>query len=116
LPQDGRSLVPLLDGNTEGWPDRMIFSHQNRFGETRMTPGGSPFSLTVPETRPSGGPSLPQPISARLAKSSVHRDHVRSRQFICGDAGFRRDSISSHPTAARRLACQAVDTCPSRSH
>ncbi len=39
LPQDGRCLVPLLDGNTEGWPDRMIFSHQNRFGETRMTPG-----------------------------------------------------------------------------
>ena len=39
LPQDGRSLVPLLDGQSEAWPDRMIFSHQNRFGETHMTPG-----------------------------------------------------------------------------
>ena len=39
LPLDGRSLVPLLKGETENWPDRMIFTHQNQFGETRMTPG-----------------------------------------------------------------------------
>lgn len=39
LPQDGRSLVPLLKGEAKDWPDRMIFAHQNRFGETRMTPG-----------------------------------------------------------------------------
>lgn len=39
LPQDGRSLVPLLKGETAGWPDRMIFTHQNRFGETHLTPG-----------------------------------------------------------------------------
>ena len=25
LPQDGRSLVPLLQGRTNGWPERMIF-------------------------------------------------------------------------------------------
>jgi hypothetical protein len=39
LPQDGLSLVPLLEGNTKGWPDRMIFTHQNQLGDTRMTPG-----------------------------------------------------------------------------
>ncbi len=39
LPQDGRSLVPLLNGDEAGWPGRMIFAHQNRFGETLMTPG-----------------------------------------------------------------------------
>ncbi len=39
LPQDGRSLVPLLRGDTGDWPDRLIFTHQNRFGETHMTPG-----------------------------------------------------------------------------
>lgn len=26
LPQDGRSLVPLLDGKTNGWPDRVLFN------------------------------------------------------------------------------------------
>ena len=29
-PLDGVSLVPLLEGKTEGWPDRLIFSHQAR--------------------------------------------------------------------------------------
>ncbi len=39
LPLDGRSLAPLLRGNCEHWPERLLFSHQNRFGETLMTPG-----------------------------------------------------------------------------
>lgn len=39
LPLDGRSLAPLLRGETENWPDRMIFAHQNQLGETRLTPG-----------------------------------------------------------------------------
>ena len=26
LPQDGRSLAPLLDGNTNGWPNRILFN------------------------------------------------------------------------------------------
>lgn len=40
LPQDGRSLAPLLLGEAVGSPDRMIFAHQNRFGETLPSPGG----------------------------------------------------------------------------
>lgn len=39
LPLDGRSLAPLLYDKDGDWPDRMIFSHQNRLGETHMTPG-----------------------------------------------------------------------------
>ncbi|MCB1123151.1 MAG: arylsulfatase, partial [Verrucomicrobiae bacterium] len=40
LPLDGMSLMPLLNGTADSWPDRMIFTHQNRFGDTLMTPGG----------------------------------------------------------------------------
>lgn len=35
LPLDGVSLVPLLKGETAGWPDRMIFSHWGRRGSVR---------------------------------------------------------------------------------
>jgi len=35
LPLDGVSLAPLLDGETGGWPDRMIFSYWNRKGAVR---------------------------------------------------------------------------------
>ncbi len=38
-PIDGKDLTPLLEGGDVSWPDRMIFAHQNRFGETMMTPG-----------------------------------------------------------------------------
>jgi arylsulfatase A-like enzyme len=38
-PLDGRSLVPLLKSDTAQWPDRMLFTHQNRLGRTEMTPG-----------------------------------------------------------------------------
>jgi len=36
---DGRSLVPLLNGENTEWRDRMVFTHQNRHGETHLTPG-----------------------------------------------------------------------------
>lgn len=35
LPLDGVSLVPLLKGETAGWPDRMIFTHWGRRGSVR---------------------------------------------------------------------------------
>jgi arylsulfatase A len=35
LPLDGVSIVPLLQGETETWPDRMIFSYWNRKGAVR---------------------------------------------------------------------------------
>jgi len=41
---DGRSLAPLFEQTTDSvedeWPDRLIFTHQNVFGDNRMFPGG----------------------------------------------------------------------------
>ena len=35
LPLDGRSLAPLLDGDTVAWPDRMLFWHWRNRGAVR---------------------------------------------------------------------------------
>jgi arylsulfatase A-like enzyme len=34
FPLDGRSLRPLLEGNTNGWPERILFTHQTRALQT----------------------------------------------------------------------------------
>jgi arylsulfatase A len=39
LPQDGISLVPLLNGETSKWPDRMIFTFRSPQGQTSNLPG-----------------------------------------------------------------------------
>lgn len=39
LPQDGVSLVPLLKGETGGWPERMIFTFRSPRGQTSNVPG-----------------------------------------------------------------------------
>ena len=39
LPQDGVSLMPLLKGQSEGWPDRMIFTFRSPQGGTANVPG-----------------------------------------------------------------------------
>ena len=42
LPLDGRSLVPLLSGSAVDWPERTLFSHQNRgSGRPSMFPGSA---------------------------------------------------------------------------
>ena len=38
-PQDGVSLVPLLKGQTGGWPDRMIFTFRSPRSQRQVTPG-----------------------------------------------------------------------------
>lgn len=38
LPLDGISLMPLLRGDTAGWPDRVIYSHYCRGGRVRLFP------------------------------------------------------------------------------
>ena len=38
LPLDGVSLVPLLQGKTSNWPDRMLFTHQTRRGQVEPVP------------------------------------------------------------------------------
>jgi arylsulfatase A len=39
LPQDGVSLFPLLNGQTEGWPDRMLFTFRSPRSQSQVTPG-----------------------------------------------------------------------------
>ncbi len=39
LRMDGRSMFALLNGNDPDWSNRMIFSHQNQFGDTLPVPG-----------------------------------------------------------------------------
>jgi hypothetical protein len=49
-PLDGRSLKPLLTGDGAGWPDRMVFSQQNRRASVRtqqfrLDPDGKLFDM-----------------------------------------------------------------------
>lgn len=39
LPQDGTSLLPLLKGQTGGWPDRMLFTFRSPRSQSQVTPG-----------------------------------------------------------------------------
>ena len=82
LPQDGRSLVPLLGGQTENWPDRMIFAHQNRFGDTQMTPGGV------------------RTQQYRL----VNRDKQYELYDMIADPGQTQDIAGQRPEVTKRLA------------
>ena len=50
-PLDGMNLKPLLLGTAKGWPERMIFSHQNgrvsvRTQQYRLDPAGMLFDMT----------------------------------------------------------------------
>jgi hypothetical protein len=82
LPQDGLSLVPLLEGNTKGWPDRMIFTHQNQLGDTRMTPG----SVRTQQYR------------------LVNRGEGYELYDMVADPEQKRDIADQHPGVAQRLA------------
>ncbi|MFZ5830969.1 MAG: arylsulfatase [Planctomycetota bacterium] len=82
LPQDGRSLVPLLEGQTKDWPERMIFAHQNRLGETRMTPG-----------------------SVRTQRYRlVNRDDKYELYDMIADPSQTRDIAADEPEVTQRLA------------
>jgi hypothetical protein len=82
LPQDGRSLAPLLLGKPVDWPDRMIFAHQNQFGETHLTPGG--------------------------VRTQTHRLVDRGDGYelydMVADPGQAKDIADEQPELAKRLA------------
>jgi arylsulfatase A-like enzyme len=48
LELDGLSLVPLLEGRTEGWPDRMLFSCWGKRGAVRT----QQYRLTIEKGKP----------------------------------------------------------------
>ncbi|MCP5112679.1 MAG: sulfatase-like hydrolase/transferase, partial [bacterium] len=82
LPRDGLSLVPLLRGEDGDWPDRMIFTHQNRFGETHLTPG-----------------------SVRTQRYRlVNRGDGYELFDMVDDPGQKQDVARRHPDVAKRLA------------
>ncbi len=82
LPQDGRSLVPLLQGHEDSWPDRMLFGHQNRFGETHMTPG-----------------------SVRTQRYRlVNRGRGYELYDMLADPGQKQDVAARHPELTAQLA------------
>ena len=82
FPQDGRSLVPLLRGETKNWPARMIFAHQNRFGETHRTPG----SVRTQQYR------------------LVSRDDAYELYDMVADPGQKEDVSAQHPDLTNELA------------
>ncbi len=82
LPLDGRSLAALLTGQTEKWPDRMIFAHQNRYGETHKTPG----SVRTQQYR------------------LVNRGDGSELYDMPADPGQKQDVSDSHPEVTERLA------------
>ena len=87
LRQDGRSLAPLLRGEATGWPDRMIFTHQNRLGETHMTPG----SVRTQQYR------------------LVNRGKEYELYDMVTDPGQKQDIADQYPEVTKRLASAYED-------
>ncbi|MBM3763984.1 MAG: arylsulfatase [Acidobacteria bacterium] len=68
-PLDGVSLRPLLEGTSKGWPDRMIFSLQNRRSSVRtqrfrLDPEGKLFDMVA-------DPNQKSDVSARFADEAA---------------------------------------------
>lgn len=83
-PLDGRSLRPLLEGNTAGWPDRMLFTHQ---------------------TRPAEGPANPYPGSVRTQRYRLVNEGAGWKLFdMEADPGQQTDIASGQPSTVARLS------------
>ncbi len=85
LPLDGRSLVPLLmgasDDGKDSWPERMIFTHQNVFGDNLIFPGG---------------------VRAQGFRLVNHGKKYELYDMI-NDPGQEKNVISEHPELSARL-------------
>jgi arylsulfatase A len=82
LPQDGRSLVPLLTGDDRGWPDRMLFTFRSPAGNSESIRG----SVRTQQWRAVKGP-----------KRWELYDMV-------GDPSQRTDVAEEHPQVVARLS------------
>jgi arylsulfatase A-like enzyme len=102
---DGKSLKPLLTGDTPTWPDRMIFSHWNkrvsvRTRQHRLDTNGELFDLsTDPGQRDDISEKHPE-ITSRLRKAVADfRENVLAgydddqRPFVVGDPDYRYTQI-----------------------
>jgi arylsulfatase A-like enzyme len=73
-PLDGKSLRPLLEGRAEGWPDRMIFSLQNkrisvRTQQYRLDTEGRLFDLAADPGQERDIAAEKPEVAARLRKA-----------------------------------------------
>ena len=83
-PLDGRSLRPLLEGNTASWPDRLLFTHQ---------------------TRPPDGPASPYPGSVRTQRYRIVNEGKGWQLFdMEADPGQEHDVASANPSVVERLS------------
>lgn len=76
-PLDGRSMVPLLDGKTDNWPDRMFFTHSDR------------------------EKSAPFPGAVRTQQYNL----VNGTELyaVSSDSGEKKNVAADHPEVVKRL-------------
>jgi arylsulfatase A len=83
LPLDGRSLVPLLDGNSAGWPERILFTHRTR--------GANPPEVTRG--------------AARNQRYRLVTEGTGYQLYDLGaDPGQRKDVAKDHPEIVQELS------------
>jgi arylsulfatase A-like enzyme len=81
-PLDGTSVIPLLFGGGEGWPERRLFTHQARNGSVFEAPG----SIRTQQYR------------------MVHTDQGNELYDMLSDPGQQTDIAAQHPDLVRDLA------------
>jgi arylsulfatase A-like enzyme len=75
-PLDGKSVKPLLMGETKGWPDRMIFSLQNkrisvRTQQYRLDPSGQLFDMIADPGQDRDTAKEKPEVAARLREAAA---------------------------------------------
>jgi len=73
-PLDGKSLLPLLEGKTDAWPDRMIFSTWNkrvsvRTQQYRLDSEGALFDMVADPNQTTDIAAAQPEVTARLKKA-----------------------------------------------
>jgi hypothetical protein len=111
-PLDGTSLMPLLEGKAQNWPERMLFSHQNgqvsvRTQRYRLDPTGKLYDMTADPGQDRDVAKENPEITAKLTetvaewKREVLPKAKDDRPFPVGHADFRtaflpaRDGVPS---------------------
>lgn len=98
-PLDGLNLSPLLTGNGQDWPQRMIFSHWNgkvsvRTQQFRLDDRGALFDMTVDPGQRTDISAQKPDIAAKLSQAvaawrkDVQSDKVEDRPFPVGYVEF----------------------------
>ncbi|MCA9031339.1 MAG: sulfatase-like hydrolase/transferase [Planctomycetaceae bacterium] len=99
LPFDGVSLVPLMDGKSGDWPERVLFTH-NPISESNRYPG----AVRTQQYR------LVRELQGRQGGSSATPDDENSKPWqlydMIKDPGEKDDLAQQHPDVVADLARQ----------